>query len=190
MNYLLRGVVTFVAKDTVNIRFDGDQHVSPYPKEGFGQFVKRRQLKAVTNTYYGTLLIEEWNLNVITRNGWMEGDLLDFAMSRYYMDNTKSSISASVYLLKASGNLEVRVSGLLLCLSATFVLTPLFFADCFGCSHRHQGAQGAPLPAAVRAALVAPCACCGGPLALRRGFGERQDLRALGHAVRFVHWRT
>ena len=65
----------------------------------------------------------------------MEGDLLDFAMSGYYMDKPKSSISASVYLLKASGNLEVRVSGLLLCLSAAFVLTPLFFSDCFGCSY-------------------------------------------------------
>ena len=104
-------------------------------KEGLGQFVKRRQLKAVTNTFYGTILLEEWNLNVITRSGWMEGDLLDFAMSGYYMDKTKSSISASVYLLKASGNLALRVSGLLLCLSAAFVLTPLFFADCFGCSY-------------------------------------------------------
>jgi hypothetical protein len=27
LNYLLRGVVTYVAKDTINIRFDGDQHV-------------------------------------------------------------------------------------------------------------------------------------------------------------------
>jgi hypothetical protein len=41
-NFLLRGVVTHAAKNTINIRFDGDTHVSPYPKEGFGQFVKRR----------------------------------------------------------------------------------------------------------------------------------------------------
>jgi hypothetical protein len=39
VNFLLRGTVTRVMKDESNIKFDGDQHVSPYPKGGPGQFV-------------------------------------------------------------------------------------------------------------------------------------------------------
>ena len=69
VNFLLRGTVSPVRKEEINIKFDGDQHVSPYPKEGFGQFVKRRQKKATTSAYYGVILIEEWNLNVITNSG-------------------------------------------------------------------------------------------------------------------------
>ena len=49
VNFLLRGTVSPVRKEEINIKFDGDQHVSPYPKEGFGQFVKRRQKKATTS---------------------------------------------------------------------------------------------------------------------------------------------
>ena len=79
----------------MNIKFVGDSHVSPYPKEGFGQYVMRRQLKAIECSYYGTILMEEWNLNVITKNGWMEGDLLDFAMSSYWLDAALPTTSAS-----------------------------------------------------------------------------------------------
>jgi hypothetical protein len=43
VNFLLRGAVTRVMKTDINIKFDGDQYISPYPKDGFGQFVKRRQ---------------------------------------------------------------------------------------------------------------------------------------------------
>jgi hypothetical protein len=32
-------------KVTLNIKFVGDSHVSPYPKGGLGQYVMRRQLK-------------------------------------------------------------------------------------------------------------------------------------------------
>ena len=108
-NFLLRGVVTHAAKNTINIKFDGDTHVSPYPKEGFGQFVKRRQLNAVKCSYFGTILIEEWNLNVITRRGWMEGDLMNFALSQHFLDERLPSICASVYLVQSAGNLELRV---------------------------------------------------------------------------------
>lgn len=95
-NFLLRGVVTHAAKNTINIKFDGDSHVSPYPKEGFGQFVKRRQLNAVKCSYFGTILIEEWNLNVITRRGWMEGDLMNFALSQHFLDERLPSICVIV----------------------------------------------------------------------------------------------
>jgi hypothetical protein len=103
-NFLLRGVVTHAAKNITNIRFDGDTHVSPYPKEGF---VKRRQLRAVGCSYFGTIMIEEWNLNVITRRGWMEGDLMNFALSQHFLDERLPSICASVYLLQSEGNLQL-----------------------------------------------------------------------------------
>ena len=103
-------MVTHAAKNTLNIRFDGDTHVSPYPKEGFGQFVKRRQKKATTTAYYDEILIEEWNLNIITNNGWMEGDCLNFAFSEFFLDQRLPSVSASVYLLQSGGNIELQVS--------------------------------------------------------------------------------
>ena len=109
-DFLLQGHVTSVQKVTLNIKFVGDSHVSPYPKEGFGQYVMRRQLKAIECSYYGTILMEEWNLNVITKNGWMEGDLLDFAMSSYWLDAALPTTSASCYLLKATGNAVLQVS--------------------------------------------------------------------------------
>ena len=109
-DFLLKGHVTSVQKATLNIKFVGDSHVSPYPKEGFGQYVMRRQLKAIECSYYGTILMEEWNLNVITKNGWMEGDLLDFAMSSYWLDAALPTTSASCYLLKATGNAVLQVS--------------------------------------------------------------------------------
>ena len=85
--------------------------------------MKRRQLEAKTKTYYGTILLEEWNLNVITRNGWMEGDLLNFAMSEFYNNNTMPSISTSVYLLKASGNQQLQVTcALSWCCICTYTL--------------------------------------------------------------------
>jgi hypothetical protein len=34
VNFLLRGTVSRVMKEEINIKFDGDQHVSPYPKGG------------------------------------------------------------------------------------------------------------------------------------------------------------
>lgn len=110
VNFLLRGIVTRVMKTEINIKFDGDQHVSPYPKDGFGQFVKRRQKKATTTAYYDEILIEEWNLNIITNNGWMEGDCLNFAFSEFFLDQRLPSVSASVYLLQSGGNIELQVS--------------------------------------------------------------------------------
>jgi hypothetical protein len=50
------------------------------------------------------------NLNVITHKGWMEGDLLNFALSQHFLDEHLPSICASVYLLQSAGNLELRVS--------------------------------------------------------------------------------
>jgi hypothetical protein len=110
VNFLLRGTVSRVMKDEINIKFDGDQHVSPYQKGGFGQFVKRRQKKATTSAYYGVILIEEWNLHVITNNGWMEGDCLNFAFSELFLDQRLPSVSTSVYLLQSGGNIELQVS--------------------------------------------------------------------------------
>jgi hypothetical protein len=71
----------------------------------------RQQLKAIDCSYYGIILIEEWNLNAIAKNGWMEGNLLDFAMSSYWLDAALPTTNASCYLLKATGNavLQVRV---------------------------------------------------------------------------------
>jgi hypothetical protein len=106
---LLQGHVTSVQKVTLNIKFVGDSHVSPYPKEGFGQYMMRRQLKTIDCSYYGTILMEEWNLNVITKNGWMEGDLLDFAMSSYWLDAALPTISASCYLLQATVTAVLQV---------------------------------------------------------------------------------
>jgi hypothetical protein len=54
--FLLDGVVTNVTSDTINIKFVGGTHVSPYSLAGFGQFVARRQYKAVTTNFYGTVL--------------------------------------------------------------------------------------------------------------------------------------
>ena len=76
---------------------------------GFGQFVARRQYKAETGTFYGTVLIEERIVNQIARAGWMEGDLLDFALSDSGVctDTKKGVVSASVYCLKSLGNAEL-----------------------------------------------------------------------------------
>jgi hypothetical protein len=73
VNFLLRGTVPRVMKEEINTKFDGDQHGSPYPKKGLGQFVKRRQKKAATSAYYGVILIEVWNLDVITQHARMDG---------------------------------------------------------------------------------------------------------------------
>jgi hypothetical protein len=72
--------------------------------------VKRRQKKATTIAYYGEILIEEWDLDVITNNGWMEGDCLNFAFSEFFLDQRLPSVSASVYLLQSGGNIELQVS--------------------------------------------------------------------------------
>ena len=40
----------------------------------------------------------------------MEGDLLNFALSQHFLDERLPSICASVYLLQSAGNLELRVS--------------------------------------------------------------------------------
>ena len=72
--------------------------------------MKRRQKKATTIAYYGEILIEEWNLNIITNNGWMEGDCLNFAFSEFFLDQRLPSVSASVYLLQSGGNIELQVS--------------------------------------------------------------------------------
>jgi hypothetical protein len=61
--------------------------------------------------YYGIILIEEWNLNVITKNGWMEGDLLDFAMSSYWLDAALPTTSASCYVLPHQGNWQCGTAG-------------------------------------------------------------------------------
>jgi hypothetical protein len=104
-----------VQKVQLNIKFVGDSHVSPYPNGGFGQYVMRRQLKANDCSYYGIILIEEWNLNAITKNGWMEGDLLasrlcDELVLARRVDAALPTTSASCYLLKATGNAVLQVS--------------------------------------------------------------------------------
>jgi hypothetical protein len=106
--FLLDGVVTNVTHDTINIKFAGDTHVSPYPLAGFGQFVARRQYKAVATNFYGTVLVEERIVNQLERGGWMEGDLLDVAMSMEDCTQPmKVVVSASVYCLISSGNAEL-----------------------------------------------------------------------------------
>jgi hypothetical protein len=106
-------------KEEINIKFDGEQHVSPYayPKEGVGQFVKHRQKKATTSAYYGVILIEERNLNVITNSGWMEGDCLNFAFSEFFLDQRLPSVSTSIYLLQSGGNIELQVLFIVTCMS-------------------------------------------------------------------------
>jgi hypothetical protein len=42
-NFLLRAVVTHAAKNTINIRFGGDTHVSPYPCKGRARAVREAQ---------------------------------------------------------------------------------------------------------------------------------------------------
>jgi hypothetical protein len=51
-------------------------------------------------------MIEEWNLDVVTRKGWMEGDRLNFALSQHLLDERLPSICASAYLLQSAGNLN------------------------------------------------------------------------------------
>jgi hypothetical protein len=59
----------------------------------------------VTTNFYGTVLVEERIVNQIDRGGWMEGDLLDVAMSMEDCTQPmKVVVSASVYCLKSSGN--------------------------------------------------------------------------------------
>ena len=85
------------------------QTLMSYSIAGFGQLVARRQYKAETGTFYGTVLIEERIVNQIARAGWMEGDLLDFALSDSGVctDTKKGVVSASVYCLKSLGNAEL-----------------------------------------------------------------------------------
>jgi hypothetical protein len=99
-------------KDKINTKSDGgDQQVSPYPKDGFGQFMKRRQKKATTSAYHGVILIEEWNLNAITNtaDGWeaiaSTSPLANSSSTSAYL----RSVSTSVYLLQSGGNIELQV---------------------------------------------------------------------------------
>jgi hypothetical protein len=46
--------------------------------------VRRLQYKAATELHYGTMPIDERMANVINKDGWLEGDLLDFAMSAVF----------------------------------------------------------------------------------------------------------
>jgi hypothetical protein len=59
-------------------------------------------------------MIEEWNFYVITRRGWMEGDLMNFALSQHFLDERLPSICASAYLLQSESNLQLRVSTIVL----------------------------------------------------------------------------
>jgi hypothetical protein len=62
----------------------------------------------VTTNFYGTVLVEERIVNQIERGGWMEGDLLDVAMSMEDCTQPmKVVVPASVYCLKPSGNAEL-----------------------------------------------------------------------------------
>jgi hypothetical protein len=63
-----------------------------YSIAGFGQYVARRQHKANTGTFYGTVLVEERIVNQIAHGGWMEGDLLDFALSNSGIALTSSRV--------------------------------------------------------------------------------------------------
>jgi hypothetical protein len=44
-----------------------------YPLAGFGQLVARRQHRAVTTNFYGTVLVEERIVNQIERGGAGDG---------------------------------------------------------------------------------------------------------------------
>ena len=101
--FLLDGVVTNVTESTINSKFVGGTQVSPYPLASFEQFVARRQYKAVTTNFYGTVLVEDRIVNQIESGGWMEGGLLDVAMGMEDCTQPmKVVVSASVYCLKSS----------------------------------------------------------------------------------------
>ena len=40
-DYILKGYISSVTKNDIRIKFDGDTHVSSYPRQGSGQFVRR-----------------------------------------------------------------------------------------------------------------------------------------------------
>ena len=54
-DHILKGYISSVTKNDIRIKFDGDTHVSSYPRQGFGQFVRRLQYRAVTQSHYGTI---------------------------------------------------------------------------------------------------------------------------------------
>lgn len=54
-DYILKGYISSVTKNDIRIKFEGDTHVSSYPRRGFGQFVRRLQYRAVTQSHYGTI---------------------------------------------------------------------------------------------------------------------------------------
>ena len=47
-DYILKGYISSVTKNDIRIKFDGDTHVSSYPRQGFGQFVRRLQYRDLT----------------------------------------------------------------------------------------------------------------------------------------------
>jgi hypothetical protein len=110
-DHILKGYISSVTKNDIRIKFDGDTHVSSYPRQGFGQFVRRLQYRAVTQSHYGTIIIDERMANVINKDGWLEGDLLDFAMSSIFTLDRVRVASASGYLLASTGNAELQVGG-------------------------------------------------------------------------------
>jgi hypothetical protein len=105
-DHILKGYISSVTKNDIRIKFEGGTHVSSYPRRGFGQFVRRSQYRAVTESHYGTILIDERMANVTNKGGWLEGDLLDFAMSSIFTNDRVRVISASCYLFASTGNDE------------------------------------------------------------------------------------
>jgi hypothetical protein len=84
----MRGVVTNVTTNTINIKFDGDTCVSPYPKQGYGEYVVKRSYRAEHASLVlfgisadGALAVTEFHINEIMCRDYLEGDLLNFAMT-------------------------------------------------------------------------------------------------------------
>jgi hypothetical protein len=64
--------------------------------------VRRLQYRAVIESHYGTIPIDERMANVINKDGWLEGDLLDFAMSAIVRSSPTSACALFPHLATSS----------------------------------------------------------------------------------------
>jgi hypothetical protein len=87
----MRGVVTHTTTNTIRIKFDGDTCVSPYPKQGYGEYVVVRSYRARHASFIdlgfgsdGKLALSEFHINEIMFHDYLEGDLLNVAMAKYF----------------------------------------------------------------------------------------------------------
>jgi hypothetical protein len=102
----LRGVVTRVTTNSINIKFDGDMTVSPYPKQGYGEYVVKRKFRCDNVAFFteSSFTITEFHINEVLFGDWLEGDLLNFAIADHFPTADAPTTVLSSYFAACSGN--------------------------------------------------------------------------------------